>query len=93
MRISKCNVNASKLTVTYAATLRIAQFSTNNDFRDWNTAHHSFTFANAVESGWRRVPSPLLLRGVFDAAMTVYLNRFLNVPPARLPEPDFSRHL
>ena len=48
---------------------------------------HSFTFANAVESGLRRVPSPLLLRGVFDAAMTVYLNRFLNVPPARLPEP------
>jgi hypothetical protein len=28
-----------------------------------------------------------LLRGVFDAAMSVYLNRFLNVPPARLPEP------
>ncbi len=74
-------------TVAYAAALRIAQFSTNNDFGDWNTAHHSFTFANAVESGLRRVPSPLLLRGVFDAAMTVYLNRFLNVPPARLPEP------
>ncbi len=74
-------------TVTYAAALRIAQFSTNNDFRDWNRAHHSFTFANAVESGLRRVPSPLLLRGVFDAAMTIYLNRFLNVPPARLPEP------
>jgi hypothetical protein len=25
---------------------------------------------------------------VFDAAMSVYLNRFLNVPPARLPEPE-----
>ncbi len=74
-------------TVTYAAALRIAQFSTNNELGDWNTAHHSFTFAHAVESGLRRVPSPLLLRGVFDGAMTVYLNRFLNVPPARLPEP------
>ncbi|MDJ0594708.1 MAG: nitrite reductase (NAD(P)H) small subunit [Pleurocapsa sp. MO_226.B13] len=74
-------------TVAYAAALRIAQFSTNNDFGDWNTAHHSFTFAHAVESGLRRVPSSLLLRGVFDAAMTVYLNRFLNVPPVRLPEP------
>jgi nitrite reductase/ring-hydroxylating ferredoxin subunit len=75
-------------TVTYAAALRIAQFSTNNDFWDWDTAHHSFTFANAVQQGLRRVPSLLLLRGVFDAAMTVYLNRFLNVPPARLPEPE-----
>jgi hypothetical protein len=27
-----------------------------------------------------------LLRGVFDAAMSVYLDRFLNVPPAHIPE-------
>ena len=32
-------------------------------------------------------PSRELLRGVFDAAMSVYLDRFLNVPAARLPEP------
>ncbi|MCA1990860.1 MAG: Rieske 2Fe-2S domain-containing protein [Coleofasciculus sp. S288] len=74
--------------VAYAAALRIAQFHTNNDFGDWDTAHHSFTFANAVHQGIQRVASPELLRGVFDAAMTVYLNRFLNVPPARLPEPN-----
>ncbi|MCG8365759.1 MAG: Rieske (2Fe-2S) protein [Pseudanabaenales cyanobacterium] len=73
--------------VTYAAALRIAHFHTNNDFRDWDTAHHTFTFANAVHQGLRRVPSPDLLRGVFDAAMNVYLDRFLNVPPARLPNP------
>ncbi|MEE9130031.1 MAG: hypothetical protein V3T84_08435, partial [Phycisphaerales bacterium] len=29
-----------------------------------------------------------LLRGVFDAAMSVYLDRFLNVPAVRLPEPS-----
>ena len=75
-------------TVAYAAALRLARFHTNNDFRDWDTAHHSFTFANAVHQGLRRVPSPELLRGVFDAAMSVYLNRFLNMPPAPLPEPD-----
>jgi nitrite reductase/ring-hydroxylating ferredoxin subunit len=74
--------------VTYAAALRIAQFSTNNDFNDWDSAHHTFTFANAVHQGMRRVASPELLRGVFDAAMSVYLDRFLNVPPARLPKPD-----
>ncbi|PZD73164.1 3-phenylpropionate/cinnamic acid dioxygenase ferredoxin subunit [Acaryochloris thomasi RCC1774] len=73
--------------VAYAAALRIAKFQTNNDFRDWDTAHHTFTFANAVHQGLKRVTSGELLRGVFDAAMAVYLNRFLNVPPARLPDP------
>ncbi|MEP0914573.1 Rieske (2Fe-2S) protein [Leptolyngbya sp. GB1-A1] len=72
--------------VTYAAALRVARFHTNNDHGDWNSAHHPFTFANAVQQGIRRVPSVELLRGVFDAAMSVYLNRFLNVPPARLPD-------
>jgi nitrite reductase/ring-hydroxylating ferredoxin subunit len=72
--------------VTYAAALRVARFHTNNDHGDWNSAHHPFTFANAVQQGMRRVPAIELLRGVFDAAMSVYLNRFLNVPPARLPE-------
>jgi nitrite reductase/ring-hydroxylating ferredoxin subunit len=76
--------------VTYAAALRVARFHTNNDHSDWNSAHHPFTYANAVHQGLRRVPSPELLRGVFDAAMSVYLNRFLNVPPARLPEPSYQ---
>ncbi|HEY9620723.1 MAG TPA: Rieske (2Fe-2S) protein [Crinalium sp.] len=73
--------------VTYAAAMRVARFNTNNDHGDWNSAHHPFTFANAVQQGIHRVPTIELLRGVFDAAMSVYLNRFLNVPPARLPEP------
>lgn len=73
--------------VAYAAVLRIAQFSTSNEFGDWDTALHTFTFANAVHQAARRAPSPELLRGVFDAAMSVYLDRFLNVPPVRLPEP------
>jgi hypothetical protein len=73
--------------VTYAAALRVARFHTNNEHSDWNSAHHPFTYANAVHQGLRRVPSPELLRGVFDGAMSVYLNRFLNVPAARLPEP------
>lgn len=74
--------------VSYAAALRIARFHTSNEFGDWDTALHSFTFAHAVEQGLKRAPSAELLRGVFDAAMTVYLNRFLNVPPARIPEAD-----
>jgi nitrite reductase/ring-hydroxylating ferredoxin subunit len=74
--------------VSYAAVIRIARFPTSNEFADWDTALHTFTFANAVEQGLRRSPSPELLRGVFDAAMSIHLDRFLNVPAARLPEPD-----
>ena len=79
-------------TVTYAAALRIARFHTSNEFGDWDTAMHTFTFANAVHQGLRRLEgydSPdeylQLLRGVFDAAMSIYLDRFLNIPAARLP--------
>jgi nitrite reductase/ring-hydroxylating ferredoxin subunit len=75
-------------TVAYAAALRIARFHTSNEFGDWDRALHTFTFANAIHQGLRRVPSPELLRGVFDAAMSVYLDRFLNIPAARLPEPQ-----
>ncbi len=73
-------------TVSYAAALRIAHFHTSNEFGDWDTALHTFTFANAIEQGLRRAPSRDLLRGVFDAAMSIYLDRFLNIPSARLPE-------
>lgn len=72
--------------VAYAAALRIAQFHTGNEFDDWVSAMHSFSFANAIHQAIRRAPAPELMRGVFDAAMSVYLNRFLNVPAARLPE-------
>jgi nitrite reductase/ring-hydroxylating ferredoxin subunit len=71
--------------VARAAAMRIAQFATSNEHGDWDTALHTFTFANAVQQGLRRAPSVELLRGVFDAAMSVHLDRFLNVPPAKLP--------
>jgi nitrite reductase/ring-hydroxylating ferredoxin subunit len=74
--------------VSFAAATRIARFPTSNEFGDWDTALHTFTFANAVEQGLRRSPSVELLRGVLDAATSVYLDRFLNVPAARLPLPE-----
>ncbi len=73
--------------VSYAAALRIARFHLSNDFSDWDTALHTFTFANAVGQGLRRTRSPELVRGVFDAAMSVYLDRFLNIPAVPLPDP------
>jgi nitrite reductase/ring-hydroxylating ferredoxin subunit len=74
--------------VSFAAATRIARFPTSNEFGDWDTALHTFTFANAVAQGLRRSASPELVRGVLDAAMSVYLDCFLNVPAARLPKPQ-----
>ncbi len=80
--------------LSYAAALRIARFGTANEFSDWDTALHVFTYANAAHRLLERVsavagrqgePYPLGLRAVFHGAMALYLTRFLNRPPARLP--------
>jgi len=73
--------------VAYTASVRIAQFHTSNEFGDWDTALHTFTFANAVHMGLRRGQSQDLVRGIFDAAMSIYLDRFLNIPAAKIPQP------
>jgi len=71
--------------LAYAAALRIARFGPANEFGDWIVALHTFTYCNALHVAVRRCPHPLLLRGVLHGAMSVYLDRFLNVPPAPLP--------
>jgi nitrite reductase/ring-hydroxylating ferredoxin subunit/uncharacterized protein YciW len=68
-----------------AAGLRITRFHVQNDHADWNIVHHGFTYANAVHQALVRAPSPELLRGVVHGALKVFLDRFLNVPAARLP--------
>ncbi len=80
--------------LAYAAALRVAHFGTANEFSDWDTAHHVFTYCNALHQLLKRIAAaqsgrpvnPELLRGVFHGAMRLYLIRFLNVPPARIPE-------
>jgi nitrite reductase/ring-hydroxylating ferredoxin subunit len=76
--------------VTRAATRRVAWFATNNEFADWNTVHHTFSYANAVYEATRRTDAVELYRGCFDAAVSVYLDRFLNSPQAPLPDPGES---
>ncbi len=71
--------------MAFAAGLRLARFHTNNDPGDWDTVHHTFTFANAVHQAIVRRPTADLARGVVHGALRVYLDRFLNVPAARLP--------
>jgi nitrite reductase/ring-hydroxylating ferredoxin subunit len=80
--------------LAYAAALRVAHFGTTNEFSDWDAAHHAFTYCNALHQLLKRIAAaqprrpikPELLRGVFHGAMRLYLIRFLNVPPARIPD-------
>jgi len=76
--------------LAYAAALRITRFHTQNDHADWDEVHHAFTAANALHQAVRRSPSPALLRGVYHGALRIYLDRFLNIPAARLPGPGPS---
>jgi nitrite reductase/ring-hydroxylating ferredoxin subunit/folate-dependent phosphoribosylglycinamide formyltransferase PurN len=71
--------------VAYAAALRMVRFHTQNDHADWDEVHHGFTAANAVHQLLSRSPDPELARGIYQVAAKVFLDRFLNVPAARLP--------
>jgi len=76
--------------LAYAAALRVARFGTANEHSDWETAHHVFTYANAVHQALKRIGSgasePVeAARGLLHGAMALYLARYLNVPPAALP--------
>lgn len=72
--------------VAVAALRRVAHFATSNEFGDWNTVHHTFSFANAVDQLAVRTDADDLYRACWQGAMSVYLDRFLNQPAAPLPE-------
>jgi nitrite reductase/ring-hydroxylating ferredoxin subunit len=77
--------------LAYGAALRVARFGNANEHGDWETAHHVFTYANAVDQMLRRIATAntddrvSAMRGVVHGAMALYLTRYLNVPPARIP--------
>ena len=74
--------------VAYAAFLRMARFHTSNEFGDWDTVHNTLTAANALHQALIRAPSVELIRAIFDTAISIYLDRFLNTPAQRIPEPN-----
>jgi nitrite reductase/ring-hydroxylating ferredoxin subunit len=81
----------------YAAALRIARFGTANEFGDWITTLHTFTYCNALHQSLKRLQESddtpgdvMAVRGIFHGAISVYLDRFLNVPPAALPREEYS---
>jgi hypothetical protein len=76
--------------LAYAAALRVARFGNANEHADWETAHHVFTYTNAVDQILKRIGTATdghvaAVRGVLHGAMALYLARYLNVPPARIP--------
>ena len=71
--------------LAYAAALRLTRFPTSNEFGDWDTALHHFTYCASLAQVAKRAPSIELARGVLHGAMVVYQARFLNMPAARLP--------
>ncbi len=77
--------------LAYGAALRVARFGNANEHADWETAHHVFTYANAVHQMLKRIGTAntdsdvTAVRGVLHGAMALYLTRYLNVPPARIP--------
>jgi hypothetical protein len=76
--------------LAYAAALRVARFGSANEHSDWETAHHVFTYANAVHQMLKRIDTDPgghfeAVRGILHGAMALYLARYLNVPPARIP--------
>jgi hypothetical protein len=72
--------------VAHAAALRIGRFHMSNEFADWDTVHNTWTAAQALAQALERAPSALLARGLYHAALRVYLDRFLNIPAVRLPD-------
>jgi nitrite reductase/ring-hydroxylating ferredoxin subunit len=80
--------------LAYAAALRVARFGNANEHSDWETAHHVFTYANAVHQMLGRIATAYTdgpvtaMRAVLHGAMALYLTRYLNVPPVRIPGED-----
>ena len=79
--------------LAYAAALRVARFGTANEHSDWETAHHVFTYTNALHQALNRIGSSVsgsstpieAARGLLHGSMALHLARYLNVPPASLP--------
>jgi hypothetical protein len=63
--------------LAYAAALRLARFGTANEHADWETAHHVFTYANAIHQMLKRIGTAdrdghiEAVRGVLHGAMAL----------------------
>ena len=73
--------------LSLAAAARLAHFPESNDVDDWFGPVHTFSFCNALHQVLSRGEvNPEVERGLFHGAMSIYVDRFLNIPSARLPD-------
>ena len=77
-----------------AAAWRLARFPESNDVDDWFGPMHTFSFCNALQQVLARGEVGLnVLRGIFHGAMSIYVDRFLNIPRVQLPNESSLEHL
>ncbi len=74
--------------IAYVAALRLAQFPESNDVADWFAPVHTLNFANAVYQSISRNPNLESARGLLPAALSVFQDRYLNIPQVNLPNPS-----
>jgi nitrite reductase/ring-hydroxylating ferredoxin subunit len=69
-----------------AAAWRLACFPESNDIDDWFAPVHTFSFCNALYQVLSRGETGHTVeRGLLHAAMSIYIDRFLNIPSSKLP--------
>ena len=71
--------------ITRAAGLRLARFATSNEVSDWFNPQHTLIFCNAVQRALLRTTGADVVRALYQAAIAVYMDRYLNVPAVKLP--------
>ena len=77
------------------AALRVARFGSANEHSDWETAHHVFTYANAVHRMLKRIEGAdrdghfEAVRGILHAALALYRA----ISTRRMPNSWRCRHL
>jgi nitrite reductase/ring-hydroxylating ferredoxin subunit len=84
LRSGASPVELAKL-VSYGAAIRLARFAKSNEVSDWFAPQHTFIYSNAVFQAVKRSSSAEVIRGIFHGALSVFMNRFLNIPAAKLP--------
>jgi hypothetical protein len=78
--------------ITRAAGLRLARFATSNEVSDWFNPQHTLIFCNAVQRALLRTTGADVVRALYQAAIAVYMDRYLNVPAAKLPGERGTTH-
>jgi nitrite reductase/ring-hydroxylating ferredoxin subunit len=73
--------------LSMAAAARLAHFPESNDVDDWFGPVHTFSFCNALHQVLSRGEvNPEIERGLLHGAVSIYVDRFLNIPSAKLPD-------